>query len=145
MDIKTVVAIIGVALLSGCATTGVSPIQTGDAPANRVYLDAFSGDGYRIKISRDSGQMGSMCFTQVFVDGKIAADIGLAESAMFKVSPGEHVLRASPTQASSLCRKIYSASQFQMQVTINGMPGDVKAYRYGFGGSGLPFLVPASD
>lgn len=135
-----------VVILAGCATTGISPIKTSDASANRVYWDDHPGDGYRIKISRDAGQLGSMCFTQVYVDGKLAADIGLAESAMFKVSPGQHMLRASPTQASSLCRKFYSAPQFQMEVVVDGVAGDVKSYRYGFeGGSGLPFLVPAGN
>jgi len=143
---RIVIALSFAIALAGCATASISPIQASDASANRVYWDGYAGDGYRIKISRDAGQLGSLCFTQVYVDGKLAADIGLAESVMFKVSPGQHVLRASPTQASSLCRKIYSAPQFQMEVTVDGAPGDVKSYRYGFaGGSGLPFLVPVGS
>jgi hypothetical protein len=116
-----------------------------DAPANRVYWDDHVGQGYRIKISRDAGQMGSLCYTQVYLDGTLAADLGLEESAVFKVSPGKHMLRASPTQASSLCRKFYSAPQFQIQVMVDGSIGDVKAYRYGFDSKGLPFLVAVGN
>jgi hypothetical protein len=83
--------------------------------------------------------------TQVSVDGKHAADLGQAESVVFEVSPGSHELSAAPSLATSLCQKFYSAPQFHVQVTVNGAAGDVKFYRYGFNGSGLPFLSPSAQ
>jgi hypothetical protein len=130
-------------LLAGCATGAVSPMIVSDAPKARVYLDDYIGDGYRIKITRDAGKMGSLCMTQIFIDGKLAAEIGQAEAAIFKVSPGVHILKASPARASSTCKTFYSAPQFQVETTVDGAAGDVRIYQYGFSGSGLPALTPS--
>lgn len=144
--LKRILIITGLALgLTGCATSSITPMQVSDAPANRVYWTNFAGAGYRIKVSRDAGQMGSLCMTQVSVDGKHAADLGQAESVVFKVSPGSHKLRASPSLATSVCKNFYSAAQFDVQVAVSGAAGDVRFYRYGFNGSGIPFLSPSAQ
>jgi len=129
--------------LAGCATGAVSPMVVTDAPKSRVYLDDFAGEGLRIKVSRDAGKMGSLCMTQIFVDGKLAAEIGQAETVIFKVSPGTHTLAAAPSLANSTCKTFYSASQFRVEATVSGAPGEVRIYRYGFSGSGLPVLSPS--
>lgn len=143
--LKRIIVMTGLFLaLGGCATSSVAPVQVSDTPANRVYWNNFVGAGYRIKVSRDAGQMGSLCMTQVYLDGKHAADLGQAESAVFEVSPGSHELSAAPALATYLCKKFYSAPQFHVQVTVDGAAGDVKFYRYGFNGSGLPYLNPSA-
>ncbi len=133
------------AMLSGCATSGVSPMLVSDVASSRVYWEDFAGEGYRIKVTRDAGKMGSLCMTQLFVDGKLAAEIGQAESAVFKVAPGGHTLKAAPSLTTSVCRSFYSAPQFQLEVAIMGEPGEVKTYRYGFSASGVPALVPSGQ
>ena len=130
--------------LCGCATSSAPPVRVDDTPSNRVYFDQFQGDGYRIKIARDVGKMGSLCMTQVFVDGKLAAEIGQGEAVVFKVSPGEHRLKAAPALKNSTCQTFYSSPQMQVEVTVTGSVGDFKDFRYGFAGNGTPFLTAPS-
>lgn len=132
---------LAVLALTACATQGALPRTIADAPANRVYWDHYAGDGYRIKLIRDVGQMGSLCMSTVHLDGRLAAEIGTGESVVFKVAPGAHTLRVMPTQSAALCRSFYSQPQFRTEIRVEGNPGDVRTYRYGFAGSGLPFLV----
>ena len=143
MTKTTILAVLAALLLAGCATGAVSPMVVSDAPRSRVYLDDFGGDGYRIKLTRDAGRMGSLCMTQVFIDGKLAAEIGQAETVIFKVSPGTHTLGASPALASSICKKFYSSPQFHVETTVDGDAGEVRIYQYGFSGSGIPVLSPS--
>lgn len=137
------VALVVAALCTGCATGGVSPMRVGDAASSRVYWDDHAGEGYRIKVTRDAGRMGSLCMTEIHLDGKLAAEIGQAESVVFKVAPGKHELMAKPSLSTDLCKTFYSTPQVQMTQVVEGSAGEVKAYRYGFEGSGTPFLAPA--
>ena len=137
---------LGIAVLvGGCATGAVSPMAATDVPKSRVYLDDYSGDGLRIKLSRDVGKMGSLCMSQVFVDGKLAAEMGQAETVVFKVSPGTHSLRVSPSLATSTCKSFYSAPQFTVEASVTGGAGEIRIYQYGFSGSGLPVLAPSTN
>ena len=131
------------AMLSGCATYSLSPMVVADAPTSRVYWDHYAGEGHRIKVTRNAGQMGSLCMTKLSVDGRLAAEIGQGEAVVFKVSPGSHVLKASPSLTTSTCQTFYSAPQFHIQVTIDTHAGGLTELQYGFHASGLPafFLV----
>lgn len=130
--------------LSACATSGAPPVYVGDTPSNRTYWDHYQGEGYRIKVARDVGKMGSLCMTQVFIDGKLAAEIGQGEAVVFKVASGSHDLKIAPALKNSTCQSFYSAPQFQVQTSVTGAAGELKDFRYGFSGSGLPFLSAPS-
>ena len=81
--------------------------------------------------------------TQIFIDGKLAAEIGQAETVIFKVAPGTHMLGASPAMTSQLCKNFYSGPQFHLETQVDAAAGEVRIFRYGFSGSGLPVLSPS--
>lgn len=125
----------------GCATAGAPPVYVGDTPSNRIYWDHYQGDGYRIKVARDVGQMGSLCMTQIFINGSLAAEVGQGEAVVFKVPTGTHQLKITPALKSSICQKIYSSPEFHIEQAVSGNAGEVKDFRYGFSRSGNPFLA----
>ena len=130
--------------VTSCATGGSAPINVGDTPSNRIYFDQYAGAGYRVKIARDQGKMGSLCMTQIFIDGQLAAEIGQAEAVVFKLPPGTHQLKIAPALKNSTCQTFYSDPKFHIEQSISGSPGDFKDLRYGFSRSGLPFLTAPS-
>jgi hypothetical protein len=130
-------------MLVGCATSSVPPVLIGDTPSNRIYWDNYAGEGFRIKITRDTGTMGSLCMTQIFIDGQLAAEIGQGEAVVFRVQTGSREIKVAPAVKNETCATFYSTPEFRITRTIIGSPGDLKDLRYGFASSGVPFLTVA--
>jgi len=141
MKTLSLAILLGGILLSGCATQSISPSQAVPVDQDRAAWVDATGDTYQIRVTRDTGQMGSLCLARISIDGKQAADLKMGESATFKVSPGTHLVKGSPALDSYLCKKFYSAPNMQAQVSTEGVAGDARAYRYSFTASGTPELI----
>lgn len=97
----TAIIVCGLSMgITGCASTPVSNQEAKSVPEQRVLdhsLSKKAGDGSgEVIIKRDSGFGGSACLTQIFMDGKILAEIDTAEKFIFYPPTGEHVFSAWP-------------------------------------------------
>jgi hypothetical protein len=143
--VKGIAAIIIAASVIGCATSTTAPSQTVTAQPHRIYWDNATGDSYAIKISRDTGQMGSLCMTRIAVDGKNAADLNPGEGVVFKVPAGEHLLSVWQISGGSSSGKTFcDGNPMRQEVNVVGTSGDSIAYRYSYSGSGSPSLTATS-
>lgn len=86
--------------LTGCASTPVSNQAAKPVPAQRVIDPSLtmrvSEDSGQVIIKRDAGFGGSACLTQIFMDGKILAEIDPSEKFTFYPSTGEHIFSVQP-------------------------------------------------
>ena len=95
-----------------------------------------------IQVTRDVGAMGKLCLGEIYLDGKVVAELDRGQSYSAHVTPGPHTLRAAPALNSWLCKRFYSAPQMQQaQLAIDVPAGGNLAYRYGFDSSGVPSLT----
>lgn len=96
-----------------------------------------------IQVNRDAGKMGSLCVTKLYIDGNLVAQLAPGQSATFTAPTGAKELMARPALDSYLCRKFYSAAQFEIRAPLIGVTGPSISYRYGFTGKGVPFIEPS--
>lgn len=91
MDMKKLFFAATLISLSGCATQAVLPEQAEQAPQNRVlkYQDKTTDKNATLIVVRDSGYLGSGCFTGVYLNDEKAAILNPAEKAIFHLKPGE--------------------------------------------------------
>ena len=75
---------------SGCATQAVLPSKAKEAPPERIYLFQNKTDqaNASLIVVRDSGYLGSGCFTAVYINGKKAALLEPSEKAEFYLPAG---------------------------------------------------------
>lgn len=87
-------------VLTGCASPPVSNQAAKPVPAQRVINPSLTTrvneDSGQVIIKRDAGFGGSACLTQIFMDGKILAEIDPSEKFTFYPSTGEHIFSARP-------------------------------------------------
>lgn len=88
---KKAILILAAISLNGCATEAVLPSQAKQAPPERVYLfqNKKPDQNSKLIVVRDSGYLGSGCFTGVYINGQRAATLDPAEKAIFYLKPGE--------------------------------------------------------
>ena len=126
-------------LLTAIATTSITAhAQETATPTTNPPQDLT------IQVNRDKGQMGSLCATQLYVDGKLVAQVTKGGSVSFPAPAGSQELMARPALDSNLCKKFYATPQFEARISLQGASGPVAVYRYGFTGKGLPFIEPAT-
>ena len=79
--------------LIGCATSPVSPDKAKIVPKDRLfaYQDIIS-DGAQLTVVRDSGYLGSGCYSGFYLSGKRVASLDVGERADFYIPPGEWIL-----------------------------------------------------
>lgn len=97
--IKFMLGIAGAILLSGCSTQPIPTEKAGAVPSDRIWNKELTkqSDGKGIVIvKRDSGFIGSACFTSVYIDGEPVADLNTREKVTIYSAPGRHVLSATP-------------------------------------------------
>lgn len=88
---KKILLLLASISLSGCATEAVLPSKAKQAPQDRLYLFQKEKVEFNSKliVVRDSGYLGSGCFTGVYINGQRAATLDPAEKATFFLKPGE--------------------------------------------------------
>lgn len=130
------------ALVTACATNTTAPSQAISAQPHRIYWENATQDSFAIKITRDTGQMGSLCMTRIALNEKTAADLNQGESVVLKVPAGQHILSAWQVSGGSSPGKTFcDGNPMRQDVTVSGNSGDSVAYRYSYSGSGYPTLT----
>jgi len=117
--------------MTGCASTPVSNQAAKPVPEQRVIDNSLStrvseGSG-EVIIKRDAGFGGSACLTQIFMDGKILAEIDPSEKFTFYPSTGEHIFSARPK---GMC----GGGMVETEGVVK--KGGVLTYRVGYGSNG---------
>lgn len=99
---KNLILVMGIIILSGCATKPISNEQAKEVPAQRLIDPSFTtnrdGSG-QVIIKRDGGLRGSLCSVRVFADSKPIADLEAGEKVTLFLRPGDHVFGAQGTGA----------------------------------------------
>ncbi len=137
--------VIAATLLSACATKPISSSDAIQAPANRVYVSAATGDTYQIRITRDAGFAGSGCPARIYLDGKDAADLEAAETVLFTVSVGRHMIGASPSPlGGKMCSAFDAAARHRREAEVAASSGETRNYRFSISASGVTSLDPSA-
>lgn len=88
---RILIGALGLALLTGCATSA-TPVQKAE-PVPQDELYAFqakpTAESGRLTVIRDSGALGSGCDIVVYIDGAKAAKVGSGQRATFYLQPGQ--------------------------------------------------------
>jgi hypothetical protein len=114
---RLVFFVIATSMISACST---KPTMNATTVAPMLY-NTVTADTATVKITRDSGVLGSACNTYVFVDDKQVASLRPAESATLYVPRGRHILSFNTSRG--LCPSATDA----IDVILN--KGDIKNYR----------------
>jgi hypothetical protein len=131
--------LLAVVLLSGCATTPVSPTEASRVPAERLlaFQESAPDRTATLVVTRDSGLLGSGCFASFLIDGTHAARFGPGETAQFRVTPGEIVLRNGvDLMGRGLCG--FGSSDYWTQRETILRAGETKYFRLSLDASGKP-------
>ncbi|QMV54071.1 hypothetical protein [Ewingella americana] len=115
------IAIIAPAMtLAGCATEAVLPSKAKVAPPERIYLfqNKTSEQNSKLIVVRDSGYLGSGCYTGVYINGQRAAILDPAEKASFYLKPGE--VSVGVKGEGKVCVSDAVASMRDFNLTPNG-------------------------
>ncbi|WP_159015335.1 hypothetical protein [Cognatiluteimonas profundi] len=131
-------------LMSLIPMAALGPVAAQEVVAPSSAAQSQSAPESTIQVTRDVGAMGKLCLGEIYLDGKVVAELDRGQSYSTKVSPGSHTLRGAPALNTWLCKRFYSAPQMQQaQLTIDVPVGANLAYRYGFTSSGVPSLTAA--
>lgn len=87
---KALLLALGLALLTGCATS-VTPLgQATPVPKDEIFghQTKLQGPSGTLTVVRDSGLQGSGCDVVVYIDGKKAAKVGPGQRASFYLPVG---------------------------------------------------------
>ena len=133
-------ALLALLVMTGCATSKLTPEQADPVPANRLYgfTQKMASDDARITVIRDSGFTGSGCGLVVRIDGKRAAMLNSGELASFYVDPGEHVISAG-LSGQALC-----SSLIDKTIELNVKPNQERIYRLSVDQNGF-YINPYID
>ncbi|MEM7874613.1 hypothetical protein Q4R10_19685 [Morganella morganii] len=116
---------LAILLLTGCATTQVSPERAKFAPQDRVTgLQQKNNDSAKVTIVRDSGNTGGACYATVFIDGKPVARLDTGEKAAFYVPPGERIVGVA-LDGKGICS--FGGTREEREISVK--TGENKFYR----------------
>lgn len=114
---RLVFFVIATSMISACST---KPTMNATTVAPVLY-NTITADTATVKVTRDSGVLGSACNTYVFVDDKQVASLRPAESATLYVPSGRHILSFNTSRG--LCPSATDA------IDVILKEGDIKNYR----------------
>ncbi|MBJ6985747.1 hypothetical protein [Luteimonas sp. MC1750] len=106
--------------------------------AQEVAPPASTASGpAQIVVNRDTGKMGSLCATELYVDGALVGRVQPGQSTTVLAPAEAKELLARPALESYICKKIYSLPQWERRAPLNGQSA---TFRYGFNAKGEPFM-----
>lgn len=122
---KMLMAVLSLALLSGCATSMVPREKAKAIPADRLYQTELIYQGEpgkaEIVVIRDVGFVGSACLHRIWVDNVKVAALDVGEMISLGLEPGSHFIRLE--MGVGMC------ADMQVSETFNLLPGDKRQYR----------------
>jgi len=138
VDVRILMLMMGVLLLGGCATTPTPTALARDVPLSRVFQQSLlkaSSEGGQVIVKRDEGLSASACNSQIFVNGRLLAEISTGEKVVFYLPEGEHMLGAI---AKGICIGGLVESHIRVQRSRPVI------YRISYGSSGEFSLQPTA-
>lgn len=136
MNIR-IASFILISLLSGCATQPVPNSEASAVPQDRI-LDAAvfePKDGFgKVTVKRDSGFVGSICATRLFIDAKPTADIRISEKATVFLPEGDYIFSASSGLCGGGITEVRGTVKFAKPIS----------FRIGYGTNGEFKLTPTA-
>lgn len=100
MVAKTLLVVVSLLSLLGCATTPVSTSAARDVPLTRVLsstlLERKEGFG-QVIVKRDEGLSAAACNSRIYANGAPVAEIAPGEKVVFYLPEGEQMLAAMAT------------------------------------------------
>ena len=109
----------------------------GSAAAQDLAEPASTPGPTQVVVNRDSGKMGSLCATELYVDGALVGRVSPGQSVTLAAPAGAKELMAKPALESYICKKIYALPQWERRVALTGKSVTI---RYGFTGKGEPVM-----
>ena len=135
----TVFALVAMmAAVAGCATRPISTSQANLVPDKRILdkqLTTLKSNTVEVVVKRDSGMMGSLCNTKIFINGSPSAELAPSEKVTFYLPEGSHIIGAWPNNPCG-----GAMSEVEARV-IKGRP---LAFRVGYGTNGDYFINPTA-
>lgn len=123
------IVIVGLVLLSGCATQNERHVGIHDVPSSTVFgLQDPNGGDATLNIVREQGLWGAGCSSAIYVDDKVVADMEIGQQLVLHVPAGARKLGMMPHGACSADRVDVDASVQQ---------GETKNFSIPASGSGL--------
>ncbi|WP_448674108.1 hypothetical protein [Pseudoxanthomonas mexicana] len=121
------------------AAVAVTSLAISSAIAQELVADpaSITTGPAQIVVNRDKGKMGSLCATELYVDGAMVGRVQPGQSTTITAPAGAKELLARPALDSYICKKIYSLPQWERRAPLDGQPA---TFRYGFTGKGEPFM-----
>lgn len=124
--------------LAGCATTPIPTDQALEAPDKRIHnkqvVTPKAGAGVVI-VKRDSGVLGSPCYTKIFVNGNLAAELSTSEKVTFYLPEGKHIVSAWPNDP---------CAGSMAEIEANVTKSRPLLFRVGYGTNGDFFIAPTA-
>lgn len=77
--------------ITGCSTSPISSGEASKIPPSRIYAFSQKAES-QLVVTRDTGILGAACNYKIYIDGKLAAEIGSGETVAFGLRPGNHIL-----------------------------------------------------
>ena len=95
--IRSALAIVAVAVLSGCSTAPVPPPKVLPVAVERqlAFQEKSAKATATIVVTRDGSATASGCYLALYIDQVLAARLSTGETGQFFVEPGEHLLQGS--------------------------------------------------
>ena len=133
MRILLVVLATLIFVITGCATTPVSPSTAKPVASDRLFAfqERTQTTNATVVVTRDKGFLGSGCYLSFFLSGTHAARFDVGETAQFHVEPGEILLRSGPDlMGQGLCG---FGQDYWMQRETTLRAGETKHFRLSIG------------
>ena len=95
--IRSALAILAGAVLSGCSTAPVPAPKVFPVAVERqlAFQEQSAKATATVAVTRDGGAAASGCYLALYIDQVLAARLGTGETGQFFMEPGEHLLQGS--------------------------------------------------
>ncbi|MCM7910098.1 hypothetical protein M8T17_19970 [Enterobacter hormaechei] len=96
---KNYILLMAIISITGCSTQPIPTNQASVVSADRVWdknITKNKDNAGTLIVKRDSGFIGSACFTSIYIDGNPIADLDTREKVTIYPKIGRHVLSATP-------------------------------------------------
>ncbi|MDE9553481.1 hypothetical protein [Xenorhabdus bovienii] len=137
---KKIALVAAAFFIVGCATTPISNEAAKSVPKKQIIqhdlLVKKEGTG-KVIIKRDSGFVGSICLSRIYVDGKEIAHLDPAQKIEIYPKIGRHIFS---TQPKGICSGAGGMKELDGQVTED----NVLIYRIGYGANGDYGIYPTA-
>jgi hypothetical protein len=135
---KKIALVVAILSIAGCASTPIPNEEAQPVPGKQILqtdLLVKKDNTGKVIIKRDSGFVGSMCLSRVYVDGKELADLDPAQKIEIYPTVGSHIFSTKPR---GICAG--GIKELEGKVAKDG----ALIYRIGYGAGGDHGIYPTA-